>query len=117
MGRYKAYVKRTFYSNIKSLDRFYRIEMLQYIFKYVFGFFPTKNYHSVRFFVVRHQTVQLSIGGAKNIFDLEYDFECANMPLLLQNVTTCLQLSVVYALKHFERSYNILLRTSGGQAC
>ena len=74
-------------------------------------FFSTKNYHSVRFFVVTHQTVQLSIGGAKIIFDFEYDFECANMPLLLLNVTTRLHVSDVYALKHFERTH-ILLRTS-----
>ena len=65
------------------------------------------------FFVVTHQTAQLSIGEAKNIFDFEYDFECANMPLLLQNVTTFLHVSVVYALKHCKRTYNILLRTSG----
>ena len=61
--------------------------------------------------MVTHQTVQLSTGGAKNIFDFEYDSECANMPLLLLNVTTCLHVSVVYALKHFERTH-ILLRTS-----
>ena len=91
--------------------------MLYHTVEYVFGFFFTKNYHFLRFFVVTHQTVQLSIGGAKNIFDFEYDFECANMPLLLQNVTTCLHVSVVYALKHFEQTYNILLRTSDGHAC
>ena len=80
-------------------------------------FFPPRINTLSDFFVVTHQTVQLSIGGAKNIFDFEYDFECANMPLLLQNVTTCLHVSVMYALKHFEGTYNILLRTSGGHAC
>ena len=79
-------------------------------------FFPPRITTLSVFLVVTHQTVQLSIGGAKNIFDFEYDFECANMPLLLQNVTTCLRMFVVYALKHFERTYNILLRTSGGHA-
>ena len=78
--------------------------------------FSSKNYHSVQFFVVTHQTVRLSIGGAKNIFDFEYDFECANMPLLLLNVTACLHVSVVYALKHFEQTY-ILLSTSDRHTC
>ena len=77
----------------------------------------TKNYHSVRFFfVITHQTVRLSIGGAKNIFDFEYDFECANRLLLLLNVTTCLHVSVVYALKHFERTYS-LPRINDVHAC
>ena len=68
-------------------------------------------------FVVTHQTVQFSIGGVKNIFDFEYDFEYANMPHLLQNVTTCIHVSVGYALKHFERTYSILKSTSDGHAC
>ena len=42
-------------------------------------FFSTKNYHSARFFVVTHQTVQLSIGGAKNISTLN----------MILNVLTC----------------------------
>ena len=74
-------------------------------------FFPPRITTLSDFFVVTHQTVQLSIGGAKNIFDFEYDFECANMPLLLLNVTMCLHVFVVYALKHFERTH-IFLRTS-----
>ena len=117
MGRYKAYVKRSFYSNIKSWTASIGPKCSNIHLNMFFGFFPTKNYHPVRFFVVTHQSVQLSIGGAKNSFDFEYDFECANMPLLLQNVAACLHVSVVYALKHFERTYNILLRTSGGHAC
>ena len=117
MGRYKAYVKRSFYSNIKSWTASLGPKWSNIHLNMFLDFFPPRINTLSDIFVVTHQTVQLSIGGAKNIFDFEYDFECANMPLLLQNVTTCLHVSVVYALKHFERTYNILLRTSGGHAC
>ena len=51
------------------------------------------------FYVLRGIFVSLGneqkIGGAKNIFDFEYDFESANMPLVLLNVTTCLHVFVI----------------------
>ena len=95
MGRYKAYVKRSFYSNIKSLDSFYICSNIH--LNMFLDFFPPSITTLSDFFCGYASDCPVE----QIIFDFEYDFECANMPLLLQNVTTCLRVSRRVCFKTF----------------